>query len=134
MNNTKTKKLSKTSLVKGKQKKVVKKPALKVHDKVETTILAAIKKSGKVGYYHFSKGCASYRAIEYFMAHKPVEGKVYLAKVVLGDYDRKEPFVRRNVQKMILLVHSQFKKVVAVKWVKGFKNKFTEFKLTKKAA
>jgi hypothetical protein len=131
-NITKTKKAIKMGM-KGKVK-ASKKPVTKAYDKVESTIQAAIKKSGKVGYYHFSKGCAAYRAIAYFMAHKPVEGKVYKAKDVLGDYDRKEPFVRRNVQKMILLVHSQFKKVVAIKWVKGFKNKFTEFKLTKKVA
>lgn len=121
-------KRTKKVVIRGKQKSKVKTSS----DKVENLILAAIKKSGKVGYYHSEPNSASYRAVKYFLENKPKEGKVYKAAVVLKGYDRAIPFIRRNVQRMLLLVNSQFKKIVMVKNLNGFKNKWVEFKFMKK--
>ena len=132
---TKIKKLSKTVVIKGKGKikKLVKKVITKAYDKAEIIMRAAIAKSGKKDYYHFKKNCASHRAVTFFLANKPVEGKIYKAAVVLKGYDRSVPFIRRNVQLMLLLVFPQFKKIEGLKWVGAFKNKYTEFKFIKKA-
>jgi len=97
MKNLLKKKLSKVSKIIGKQKKQIS----EVLDKYQKIIVAFIKKSGKENYYHYEIGSACYRAVKFHTDNKIVIGKVYEAKNTLGDYDRKIPFIRRNVQKAL---------------------------------
>lgn len=124
----------------GLKQKTDKKSVLKKSlDKIEAKILLAVSKTKKPEYYHHEKSSAGYMFVDYFMKHKPIISKVYKASDVLKGYDRKIPFIRRNVQKLGGLVFGL--KIVAVKTLCNIdktakdstknKQKFVEFKFVK---